>query len=117
MRVVAGDWWVYWPLRYLSFNSKNIEVLSLAQAAPDTDWPEQPTLPQLADQSIGLDWFVGFRTGYGVKSIDGLEPQAEKLGAATEDCLGPSGPIAIYCLHGRPISAVRKNLSQSAENN
>ncbi len=114
IRVVAGDWWCYWPLRYLADSSRTpVEVISLQQVTGQPEAGDQPQLPPLVNAELPLDFVVDFE----IEGQSWPSGCAKRLGAHASDLMQFDGPLAIYRLHGRTITACRKNLLESMENN
>ncbi len=51
-RVVAGEWWLYWPLAYLATGEADVQVVGLERA--------DGTRPPLAPSRGGETWYVEF---------------------------------------------------------
>ncbi len=51
--IVAGQWWNYWPLKYLAYRYPHVEVIGLDQA-------EQLAAELVADDRSDRIWFVEF---------------------------------------------------------
>jgi hypothetical protein len=91
VQIVAGDWWTYWPLRYLAARSLDVQIQQLAGAAHD------PNLE--SDIQRGTVWYVGFVDNPWISPPGNLKTAADL--AAGEKSL-------VYDGAGRPLIEIDK---------
>ena len=60
VRIVTSEWWIYWPMRYLSFGIQSKDGLSPVSVELRTIEEEQTVLSEFATAHDGRVWFVEF---------------------------------------------------------
>jgi hypothetical protein len=66
IQVVAEDWWLYWPLRYLAYGNPRIDVITA----------DERRIDRFLHANDGCSYYVGFADGPFPPPISGFERQA-----------------------------------------